>query len=142
MNFKNVDKKYRPIPFWSWNEKLDVEETRRQVALMDEAGAEAAMEATVATTGTAMKAAPAAAAENDTILYSMAVEPRVEIPAEAGRFLEDFSVAEETDTELQYHLSPAELETLLDQMAQANLSPLAEEAVTPDADQVLVVLKK
>ena len=38
MNFKNVDKKYRPIPFWSWNEKLDVEETRRQVKVMDEAG--------------------------------------------------------------------------------------------------------
>ncbi len=38
MNFKNVEKKYRPIPFWSWNEKLDIEETRRQVALMDEAG--------------------------------------------------------------------------------------------------------
>ena len=38
MDFKNIDKKYRPIPFWSWNEKLDTEETKRQVALMDEAG--------------------------------------------------------------------------------------------------------
>ena len=38
MDFKNVDKKYRPIPFWSWNEKLDVEETKRQIGLMDEAG--------------------------------------------------------------------------------------------------------
>lgn len=38
MDFKNVDKKYRPIPFWSWNDKLIPEETRRQVALMDEAG--------------------------------------------------------------------------------------------------------
>ena len=38
MDFKNVDKKYRPIPFWSWNEKLDPTETRRQVGLMDEAG--------------------------------------------------------------------------------------------------------
>lgn len=38
MDFKNVDKKYRPIPFWSWNEKLDTEETRRQVRIMDEAG--------------------------------------------------------------------------------------------------------
>ncbi len=37
-DFKFVDKKYRPIPFWSWNERLDTEETRRQVALMDEAG--------------------------------------------------------------------------------------------------------
>lgn len=38
MNFKDVDKKYRPIPFWSWNEKLDTEETRRQVGIMDAAG--------------------------------------------------------------------------------------------------------
>ena len=38
MDFKNVDKKYRPIPFWSWNEKLDVEETKRQIRMMDEAG--------------------------------------------------------------------------------------------------------
>ena len=38
MNFKSVDKKYRPIPFWSWNEKLECEETRRQVGIMDEAG--------------------------------------------------------------------------------------------------------
>ncbi len=38
MDFKNVDKKYRPIPFWSWNEKLDTEETKRQIAIMDEAG--------------------------------------------------------------------------------------------------------
>ncbi len=38
MNFKFVDKKYRPIPFWSWNEKLDTEETRRQVGVMDDAG--------------------------------------------------------------------------------------------------------
>ena len=38
MNFKNVDKKYRPIPFWSWNEKLDTEETKRQIGIMDEAG--------------------------------------------------------------------------------------------------------
>ena len=38
MNFKNVPKKYRPIPFWSWNERLDAEETARQVKMMDEAG--------------------------------------------------------------------------------------------------------
>lgn len=31
-------KEYRPIPFWSWNEKLDVEETRRQIEIMDAAG--------------------------------------------------------------------------------------------------------
>ncbi len=38
MNLKNIEKKYRPIPFWSWNEKLDINETRRQVKIMDEAG--------------------------------------------------------------------------------------------------------
>ena len=36
MDFKNVDKKYRPVPFWSWNENLSPEETRRQVEIMDE----------------------------------------------------------------------------------------------------------
>ena len=38
MDFKNVPKKYRPVPFWSWNEKLETEETRRQVNVMDKAG--------------------------------------------------------------------------------------------------------
>ena len=38
IDFKKIDKKYRAIPFWSWNDKLDVAETRRQVAMMDEAG--------------------------------------------------------------------------------------------------------
>ena len=38
VNFKDIDKKYRARPFWSWNDKLTTEETRRQVALMDEAG--------------------------------------------------------------------------------------------------------
>ena len=38
MNFKNIPKEYRPIPFWSWNEKLDAEETREQVRKMNEAG--------------------------------------------------------------------------------------------------------
>ena len=38
MDFKNVDKKYRPVPFWSWNEKLNTAETRRQIGLMDDVG--------------------------------------------------------------------------------------------------------
>ncbi|MBQ3125104.1 MAG: hypothetical protein IJC09_06780 [Clostridia bacterium] len=38
MDFKNIPKKYRPIPFWSWNEKLDTEETKEQVRIMDEVG--------------------------------------------------------------------------------------------------------
>lgn len=38
MDFKNIDKKYRFVPFWSWNEKLDTEETKRQIEIMDKAG--------------------------------------------------------------------------------------------------------
>ena len=38
MNFKAIPKEYRPIPFWSWNETLNTEETARQVRLMDKAG--------------------------------------------------------------------------------------------------------
>ena len=38
MDFKNVPKEYRPIPFWSWNEKLDTEETREQIRKMNDAG--------------------------------------------------------------------------------------------------------
>lgn len=38
MNFEQVDKKYRPVPFWSWNEKLSCGETARQIELMNEAG--------------------------------------------------------------------------------------------------------
>ena len=38
MDFKNIPNQYRPIPFWSWNEKLDTNETVRQVKMMDEAG--------------------------------------------------------------------------------------------------------
>jgi len=37
-DIKNPPKKYRPIPFWSWNEKLDTEETKLQIELMDQAG--------------------------------------------------------------------------------------------------------
>lgn len=38
MDFKEIEKKYRPIPFWSWNEKLSSNETVRQAVIMDEAG--------------------------------------------------------------------------------------------------------
>ena len=38
MEFKYVPKKYRPIPFWSWNEKLEVEETKEQIRMMEAAG--------------------------------------------------------------------------------------------------------
>lgn len=36
--FEAMARKYRPIPFWSWNDKLDTEETKRQISLMDGAG--------------------------------------------------------------------------------------------------------
>ena len=35
---KNPPGKYRPIPFWSWNDKLEEGELRRQVRLMGDAG--------------------------------------------------------------------------------------------------------
>ena len=35
---KDVDKKYRPIPFWSWNDTLSVERTKEQVRIMNESG--------------------------------------------------------------------------------------------------------
>lgn len=38
MDFKHIDNRYRPIPFWSWNERLNVEESRRQVAEMEKVG--------------------------------------------------------------------------------------------------------
>ena len=38
LDLKNVTTEYRPIPFWSWNEKLDTEETARQVRMMHTAG--------------------------------------------------------------------------------------------------------
>lgn len=38
MDFKNVPNKYRPIPFWSWNEKLDTAETVSQIDQMQEQG--------------------------------------------------------------------------------------------------------
>ena len=37
-SLQNPPKKYRPAPFWSWNEKLDVEETKQQIRQMNEAG--------------------------------------------------------------------------------------------------------
>lgn len=41
MNFehlKNPPKKYRPAPFWSWNEKLNTDETLRQIDEMENVG--------------------------------------------------------------------------------------------------------
>lgn len=38
MNYKTVPRKYRPVPFWSLNEKLNKDETSEQVRKMNEAG--------------------------------------------------------------------------------------------------------
>lgn len=35
---KNLKNKYRPIPFWAWNERLDCNETKRQIEIMHRAG--------------------------------------------------------------------------------------------------------
>ena len=37
-SIKIIPKKYRPIPFWSWNEKLDTNETKRQIKMMNDVG--------------------------------------------------------------------------------------------------------
>lgn len=37
-DFKEIKRKYRPIPFWSWNDKLDVQQTKEQVEMMAEGG--------------------------------------------------------------------------------------------------------
>jgi hypothetical protein len=37
-NFKTVENEYRPIPFWSWNDRLNTEESKRQIELMHIAG--------------------------------------------------------------------------------------------------------
>ena len=38
LDLKSVKNEYRPMPFWSRNEKLDTEETARQVRMMHTAG--------------------------------------------------------------------------------------------------------
>ncbi|MBO5040403.1 MAG: hypothetical protein J6D09_04815 [Clostridia bacterium] len=38
MDFKNIPNKYRPIPFWSWNEKLNTAETSKQIEQMHDVG--------------------------------------------------------------------------------------------------------
>ena len=38
MDLKNISNEHKPIPFWSWNEKLSVEETKRQAAEMARIG--------------------------------------------------------------------------------------------------------
>ena len=35
---KNPPKEYRPVPFWSWNDRLRTDETAWQIEQMDQAG--------------------------------------------------------------------------------------------------------
>ena len=74
--------------------------------------------------------------------YAADFAVRAEVPAEAFRFLEGFPVAEETDTELHYHLTEAEYSTLQGQLAHARIAYIAEDGIGTDADTILVVLKK
>jgi len=36
--FQNPSSEYRAVPFWSWNDRLEDGELRRQIALMQEGG--------------------------------------------------------------------------------------------------------
>ena len=38
MDFKNIDNKYRFTPIWSWNEKLNISETKGQIELFKQSG--------------------------------------------------------------------------------------------------------
>lgn len=38
MELNKIPKNYRPVPFWSWNDKLNVKETSDQVRMMDRVG--------------------------------------------------------------------------------------------------------
>lgn len=35
MDLKAIENKYKPLPFWSWNERLDTNETARQIKIMN-----------------------------------------------------------------------------------------------------------
>ncbi|MCQ2451326.1 MAG: hypothetical protein MJ080_05070 [Clostridia bacterium] len=35
---QNLPKEYRPLPFWSWNDKLEKEELISQISAMKESG--------------------------------------------------------------------------------------------------------
>ena len=38
MDFQQIDRACRPLPFWSWNSELSEEKTTRQIARMKDAG--------------------------------------------------------------------------------------------------------
>ncbi len=34
--FKNPPREYGELPFWGWNDELEIDELRRQIALIDD----------------------------------------------------------------------------------------------------------
>ena len=121
-------------------------------AVPEEAKMEAAEEETVEETaaetgGVTQDGAPTGtpkAKTEESINYSYTADfaVRMEVPAEAARFLEGFSPTEETDTERHYLLTEDEASTLQGQLGHAGIAYIAEEGIDAAADTVLVVLKK
>ena len=80
--------------------------------------------------------APAAAESTPVFAF------RMEVSAEASRFLEGFSPAAETAAEIHYHLSAEEFSTLQSQLEDAGILTIVEEGINADTDTTLVVLKR
>ena len=87
-----------------------------------------------------MAAEPSAPPENgamgDTALSELI------LPAEAAEFLAAFTPAEETETRIEYRLTPSECEWLEQQLAEAGIDYLVGVSINTDDDTVLVVLSK
>ena len=64
------------------------------------------------------------------------------LPAEAAEFLAAFTPAEETETRIEYRLTPSECEWLEQQLAEAGIDYLVGVSINTDDDTVLVVLSK
>ena len=64
------------------------------------------------------------------------------LPAEAAEFLAAFTPAEETETRIEYRLTPSECEWLEQQLAEAGIDYLVGVSINTDDDTVLVILSK
>lgn len=116
-------------------------------AVAEEAGAEECFTmdpfADTVLTSAPVEATPAAkgnAVEN--FSYTSSLAAHLELPAEAFRFLEGFPVAEETEFDLRYQLNMEEYDTLRGQLKHAGIDIIAEEGISADTEQVLVVVQK
>lgn len=114
-----------------------IEESGAEECFTEASASDAFQDAAPAETASAAKSS---ATEN--FMYTTALIARLELPAEAFRFLEGFPVAAETETELCYQLNMEEYETLRGQLKHADIKVLAEEGISADTEQVLVVLQK